>query len=73
MFAYFAEYPTFLVFVAVVMSVVLTMVFMPAFIRFLQNRQIGQQVRDDGPQTHLVKQGTPTMGGVVMLLSLIHI
>lgn len=71
MFAYFAEYPTFLVFVAVVMSVVLTMVFMPAFIRFLQNRQIGQQVRDDGPQTHLVKQGTPTMGGVVMLLGVV--
>jgi phospho-N-acetylmuramoyl-pentapeptide-transferase len=70
-FAYFAEYPTFLVFVAVVMSVVLTMVFMPAFIRFLQNRQIGQQVRDDGPQTHLVKQGTPTMGGVVMLLGVV--
>ncbi len=71
MFAYFAEYPTFLVFVAVVMSVVLTMVLMPAFIRFLQNRQIGQQVRDDGPQTHLVKQGTPTMGGVVMLLGVV--
>ena len=71
MFAYFAEYPTFLVFVAVVMSVVLTMVFMPAFIRFLQNRQIGQQVRDDGPETHLVKQGTPTMGGVVMLLGVV--
>lgn len=71
MFAYFAEYPTFLVFVAVVMSVVLTMVFMPAFIRFLQNRQIGQQVRDEGPQKHLVKQGTPTMGGVVMLLGVV--
>ncbi len=71
MFSYFAAYPTFLVFVAVVLSVVFTMVIMPAFIRFLQTRHIGQQVRDDGPQTHLVKQGTPTMGGVVMLLAVV--
>lgn len=69
MFAPFAAYPTFLVFVAVLLSVVLTMVIMPAFIKFLRSRQIGQQVRDDGPQTHLIKQGTPTMGGVIMLLS----
>ena len=50
---------------------VLTMVLMPAFIRFLRRSAIGQQVRDDGPETHLVKQGTPTMGGVVMLVAVI--
>lgn len=71
MFSYFASYPTFLVFVAVVLSGVITMILMPAFIKFLQGRKIGQQVRDDGPQTHLIKQGTPTMGGVVMLLGVI--
>lgn len=71
MFVPFAAYPTFLVFVAVVLSVVLTMIIMPAFIRLLLYRKIGQQVREDGPQTHLVKQGTPTMGGVVMLISVI--
>ena len=69
MLGYFAAYPTFLVFVAIFLSLVVTMALMPLFIHFLQNRHIGQQVRDDGPQTHLVKQGTPTMGGVVMLVA----
>ena len=68
MFSYFSEYPTFLVFLGAVFGMVLTMAFMPAFIRFLKRGHIGQQVRDDGPQTHLVKQGTPTMGGVIMLI-----
>lgn len=44
---------------------------MPPWIRFLRLSHIGQQVRDDGPQTHLVKQGTPTMGGIVMLLAVV--
>lgn len=39
----------------------------PAFIRRLQRRDIGQPVRDDGPQSHLHKSGTPTMGGVLVL------
>jgi len=67
----FSQYPTFLVFMAVFVSIVLTMLFMPAWIRFLRSSHIGQQVRDDGPETHLVKQGTPTMGGVIMLLALV--
>ncbi len=71
MLSYFAAYPTFLVFASVVVAIILSMALMPAFIRALQSRHIGQQVRDDGPQTHLVKQGTPTMGGVVMLVAVI--
>ena len=67
----FSEYPTFLVFLAVFVSIVLTMIFMPPWIRFLRKDNIGQQVRDDGPETHLVKQGTPTMGGVAMLVALV--
>ena len=67
----FAEYPTFLVFLAVFFSMVITMLLMPPWIRFLKSSHIGQQVRDDGPETHLVKQGTPTMGGVIMLTSVI--
>jgi phospho-N-acetylmuramoyl-pentapeptide-transferase len=39
----------------------------PLWIRLLRYRQVGQQVRADGPQGHLVKQGTPTMGGVIIL------
>ena len=67
----FSQYPTFLVFMAVFVSIVLTMLFMPGWIRFLRSSHIGQQVRDDGPETHLVKQGTPTMGGVIMLIALV--
>ena len=67
----FAEYPTFLVFLAVFVAMVLTLLFMPPWIRFLRSSHIGQQVRDDGPETHLVKQGTPTMGGVIMLIALV--
>ncbi|MDO9243398.1 MAG: phospho-N-acetylmuramoyl-pentapeptide-transferase [Rhodocyclaceae bacterium] len=42
----------------------------PAVIRWLAAKKIGQAVRDDGPRTHLVKAGTPTMGGALILLSL---
>ncbi|MDD6650588.1 MAG: phospho-N-acetylmuramoyl-pentapeptide-transferase [Eggerthellales bacterium] len=65
------QYPTFVVFVALALAVVLVMVLTPGFIKILQRRHIGQQVRADGPQSHLVKQGTPTMGGVVMLVALV--
>ncbi len=41
----------------------------PAMIRKLSHRQIGQQVRDDGPQSHLSKAGTPTMGGALILVA----
>ncbi|MCA1727984.1 MAG: phospho-N-acetylmuramoyl-pentapeptide-transferase [Actinobacteria bacterium] len=41
------------------------------FITFLQNKKFGQFVREEGPQTHLIKQGTPTMGGVVMLVGVV--
>jgi phospho-N-acetylmuramoyl-pentapeptide-transferase len=48
----------------------ISFVFGPAVIRWLAEKKIGQSVRDDGPQTHLVKAGTPTMGGALILLSL---
>ncbi len=43
----------------------------PKFIRHLVKKHFGQNVRDDGPQTHLKKQGTPTMGGALMLMSIL--
>lgn len=67
----FESYPTFLVFVPIVVAIAVTMVLMPAWIKFLKSSHIGQQVRADGPESHLVKQGTPTMGGVIMLVSVI--
>jgi len=45
----------------------LMILFGPMFIRALRRFQIGQVVRDDGPETHLAKQGVPTMGGVLIL------
>ena len=68
MFSLFHEFPTFQIFLTFIVSLALTMIVMPLFIKLLKRNQIGQQVRADGPQGHLVKQGTPTMGGVVILL-----
>jgi phospho-N-acetylmuramoyl-pentapeptide-transferase len=42
----------------------------PAMIRKLTEYKVGQSVRDDGPQTHLVKAGTPTMGGALILVAI---
>lgn len=65
----FFQYPTFVVFLALFLGVIITIALMPWFIKFLRSHLIGQQVRADGPESHLVKQGTPTMGGVVMLIA----
>ena len=42
----------------------------PVMIRKLTYHQVGQNVRDDGPQTHLKKAGTPTMGGALILTAI---
>lgn len=64
-------YPTYQVFLALLIAALIAAGIMPFWIRLLKIEGIGQQVRADGPQRHLVKQGTPTMGGVVILLSLV--
>ncbi|MBN2587212.1 MAG: phospho-N-acetylmuramoyl-pentapeptide-transferase, partial [Candidatus Fermentibacteraceae bacterium] len=43
----------------------------PAVIRFLRKHQIGQTVREDGPRSHLSKEGTPTMGGLLILVAVL--
>jgi phospho-N-acetylmuramoyl-pentapeptide-transferase len=53
--------------VAGFVSTVLALLATPLFIKFLRRHDIGQEIREDGPSTHLVKHGTPTMGGVVIL------
>lgn len=65
------RYPTYQVFLAAAISALFTMVLMPMFIRMMRHEGVGQQIRADGPEQHLIKQGTPTMGGVVMLVSII--
>ena len=65
------QYPTYQVFLAVAIAAVVVLVLMPYFIRLLRKDGIGQQVRADGPQSHLVKQGTPTMGGIIILVGML--
>lgn len=65
------RYPTYQVFLAAAIAALITVVLMPLFIRMMRHEGVGQQIRADGPQRHLVKQGTPTMGGVVMLVAVI--
>jgi len=50
-------------------STLLSFLFTPAFIRILAKRGYGQMIRDDGPQAHHTKRGTPTIGGVVLILA----
>lgn len=64
-------YPTFQVFLAAGIAAVVTLLLMPLFIRLMRREGVGQQIRADGPQRHLVKQGTPTMGGIVVLIGVV--
>ena len=61
------RYLTFRSICGVLTSIVLFFVFAPTMIRKLSHFGIGQTVRDDGPETHLSKAGTPTMGGMLVL------
>lgn len=56
---------------AAITSLVISFLLGPWFIERLKSRQIGQQIRDDGPQTHKKKAGTPTMGGSLILFALV--
>ncbi|GAB3011534.1 phospho-N-acetylmuramoyl-pentapeptide-transferase [Bowmanella dokdonensis] len=54
------------------LTALITSVFLgPRLIRWLQRMQIGQTVRTDGPESHLSKSGTPTMGGVLILAAIV--
>lgn len=56
---------------AAVFAFLVTFATAPPVIGFLRRKKLGQQVRDDGPQRHLTKAGTPTMGGVTILAGLV--
>ena len=56
---------------AVIIAFAISAALCPVVIPFLHKLKFGQQVREDGPQAHLKKQGTPTMGGLVILTSII--
>src|SRR5262249_2135338 len=56
---------------ATISAMLLCFLLSPWFIRELQRKQIGQVIRAEGPESHRVKSGTPTMGGALILLSVL--
>jgi phospho-N-acetylmuramoyl-pentapeptide-transferase len=65
------RYITFRTAMAAVTALVLSLVLGPATIRLLKRLQVAQSIRAEGPPTHLVKAGTPTMGGLLILLAVV--
>jgi phospho-N-acetylmuramoyl-pentapeptide-transferase len=57
--------------IAAVFSLMTSILLTPLVVVYFRRRGFGQEIRVDGPQTHLVKRGTPTMGGVAIILSTI--
>lgn len=55
----------------VVISFVISAVLGPIIIPFLRRLKVGQTVREEGPKSHLKKSGTPTMGGILILISIV--
>jgi phospho-N-acetylmuramoyl-pentapeptide-transferase len=62
------RYVPFRVIASTMTAMLLSFFLSPWFIRALQRKQIGQVIREDGPETHKTKSGTPTMGGALILL-----
>jgi len=58
------------IFRTISISFLVTLILGPIIIPLLRKLKIGQSVRDDGPQTHLKKSGTPTMGGIIIFIAL---
>ena len=65
------RYITFRAAGAVVTAVIFSLLLGPWFVRHLRRLSIGQSIRDEGPEHHQVKAGTPTMGGLLILFSLV--
>lgn len=65
------SYLTLRAIVSTLTALFISLYFGPKLIRYLQKMQIGQTVRDDGPESHLSKSGTPTMGGLLILAAIV--
>jgi len=63
------EYITMRAIMSALTALLIALIAGPQVIAYLTKLRLGQQVRDDGPESHLVKAGTPTMGGVLILIS----
>ena len=56
---------------AAVAAILVVLIFGNRFIEFLKRKSIGQQIREEVPESHKIKQGTPSMGGIIILASII--
>ncbi len=65
------RYLTFRSMAAFILAFLFVLVLQPRFISWFKSRKLGQPIRDDGPESHQIKQGTPTMGGVVVVLAVV--
>ena len=65
------KYITFRTAYATVTAMLISFLFGNLFIKLLSKYQVKESIRDDGPKTHLAKEGTPTMGGLLILISII--
>lgn len=65
------KYITFRSFLAFLLATIISIFWGKAFIAYMKRMQFGQIIRDDGPESHFKKKGTPTMGGVFMLGSIL--
>jgi UDP-N-acetylmuramyl pentapeptide phosphotransferase/UDP-N-acetylglucosamine-1-phosphate transferase len=57
------------VLVAALVAMIISILAGPKFIEYLRRNEFGQHIRAEGPQRHLAKQGTPTMGGLLIILA----
>jgi phospho-N-acetylmuramoyl-pentapeptide-transferase len=57
------------VFIAGIVAGLISILAGPRFIEFLRRKELGQQIREEGPARHVVKQGTPTAGGILILVA----
>ena len=63
------EYITFRSAIAAMTALIISFIIGPYIIDKLKKHQIGEEIRNNGPKTHLIKRGTPTMGGVIIILA----
>ena len=61
------KFETLILMISFITAIILGIIIIP----ILRKLKVGQIERDDGPQSHLKKQGTPTMGGIIMILAMI--
>src|SRR5881296_912165 len=65
------QYVTFRTAYATITALLISLIFGGRVIRMLRELNVGQQIREEGPQAHMVKRGTPTMGGILIIGSVL--